>query len=64
MSKPRTPTLERYCDTIGEWRWRLRAANGRVIGDSGEGYHDRRGVDRAIAALRRAVPAAVVREAS
>lgn len=25
-------------DHRGEWRWRLRATNGRVLADSGEGY--------------------------
>lgn len=24
-----------------QWRWRLRAANGHVIADSGEGYNNR-----------------------
>ena len=27
-----------YKDNKGEWRWRLKASNGRVIADSGEGY--------------------------
>jgi len=27
-----------YQDTKGEWRWRLKAANGRILADSGEGY--------------------------
>lgn len=27
-----------YKDAKGEWRWRLKAANGRIIADSGEGY--------------------------
>lgn len=30
-----------YQDAAGEWRWQLRAANGRIIADSGEGYHNR-----------------------
>jgi uncharacterized protein YegP (UPF0339 family) len=30
-----------YQDASGEWRWQLRAANQRVIADSGEGYHNR-----------------------
>ena len=30
-----------YKDKRGEWRWQLVAANGRVIGDSGEGYTDK-----------------------
>lgn len=27
-----------YKDASGEWRWRIRAANGKTIADSGEGY--------------------------
>jgi uncharacterized protein YegP (UPF0339 family) len=27
-----------YKDTKGEWRWRLKAQNGRIVADSGEGY--------------------------
>ena len=27
-----------YKDAAGEWRWRLIAANGRIIADSAEGY--------------------------
>jgi uncharacterized protein YegP (UPF0339 family) len=27
-----------YKDAKGEWRRRLKAANGRIIADSGEGY--------------------------
>lgn len=30
-----------YKDNAGEWRWRLKAVNGRIIADSGEGYRDR-----------------------
>ena len=30
-----------YQDDAGEWRWQLRAANQRIIADSGEGYHHR-----------------------
>jgi uncharacterized protein YegP (UPF0339 family) len=31
-----------YKDKKGKWRWRLRAANGRIIADSGKGYKSRR----------------------
>jgi len=31
-------TYEYYEDHKNEWRWRLVAANGRVLADSGEGY--------------------------
>lgn len=29
---------EVYRDVARQWRWRLRAANHRIIADSGEGY--------------------------
>jgi uncharacterized protein len=27
-----------YVDTASQWRWRLKADNGRIIADSGQGY--------------------------
>ena len=27
-----------YKDHKGEWRWRLKAANGKIVADSSEGY--------------------------
>ena len=30
--------IQKYTDIAGEWRWRIRAANGRILADSGEGY--------------------------
>jgi uncharacterized protein len=27
-----------YKDAKGEWRWRLKASNGQILADSGEGY--------------------------
>lgn len=30
-----------YKDANAEWRWRLKAANGKTIADSGEGYKRR-----------------------
>ena len=27
-----------YKDSRGEWRWQLKAANGKIVADSGEGY--------------------------
>ncbi|HUS46902.1 MAG TPA: DUF1508 domain-containing protein [Phycisphaerae bacterium] len=38
----RTPRFEVYRDAKGEWRWRLRAGNGRIVADSGESYRKRR----------------------
>ena len=31
-------TFEVYKDKADEYRWRLKAANGRIIGTSGQGY--------------------------
>lgn len=33
--------FEAYQDAAGEWRWRLKAKNGRVVADSAEGYKTR-----------------------
>lgn len=30
-----------YKDRAGLWRWRLMAANNRIIADSGESYHNK-----------------------
>ena len=27
-----------YKDQVGEWRWNLKASNGRIVADCGEGY--------------------------
>ena len=35
-----------YRDTVGEWRWRLWAKNGKVVADSGEGYKRKAGAVR------------------
>ncbi|HWN08410.1 MAG TPA: DUF1508 domain-containing protein [Pyrinomonadaceae bacterium] len=31
-------TFHIYKDQANEYRWRLKAANGRILADSGEGY--------------------------
>ncbi len=46
-----------YRDSIGQWRWRLVAANGRIVADSGEGYVRRRDCLRGIKLVRGAVTA-------
>jgi uncharacterized protein YegP (UPF0339 family) len=30
-----------YRDHLNQWRWRLTAANNRIIANSGEGYHNK-----------------------
>lgn len=37
-----------YTDTAGYWRWRLFAANNRIIADSGESYHNKADCQHAI----------------
>jgi len=41
-----------YRDARGEWRWRLKAGNGRCLADSGEGYRERRACVAAVQRLR------------
>lgn len=51
----RTATLDVYEDVRGEWRWRVKAANGEPV-LPGEGHRDR---TDAVRAFRAAVAAAV-----
>jgi uncharacterized protein YegP (UPF0339 family) len=44
----RRPVIEKIQDVAGEWRWRLRAANGQIIATGGEGYDSKFNVERAI----------------
>ena len=48
----KTGKVEVYKDRKGEWRWRIKASNGRIMGDSGEGYASRK---RAVNAFLRAM---------
>ena len=45
--------IEMFRDTSGDWRWRLRYANGLIRADSGEGYRNKAECARAIAAVKR-----------
>jgi uncharacterized protein YegP (UPF0339 family) len=40
--------FELYLDHAREYRWRLKARNGRIIADSGEGYSTKRNARRAV----------------
>jgi uncharacterized protein YegP (UPF0339 family) len=44
-----------YRDAGGQWRWRMRAPNGRLVADSGEGYTRRVGAFRAARQLASAL---------
>ena len=52
-----------YVDGQGEWRWRLVAANGRIVGDSGEGYATSSNAQRAARRFKSATYRAVVLDA-
>lgn len=45
--------FEIYQDRGGEWRWRLRASNHTIVGDSGEGYKTRAGCSRAVGRIKK-----------
>lgn len=56
------PRFKTYQDEAGQWRWRLLAANNRVIADSAEGYTRERDADRAVQTVKEAVWAVVMLE--
>ncbi len=41
-----------YKDANNEWRWRLKAANGNILADSGEGYSAKADYLAGIAAVK------------
>ena len=45
-------SFEVYKDKAGQWRWRLKAANGQIIA-TGEGYKDKTGCEDAIASVKK-----------
>lgn len=60
-SKPLRLLFEKYRDVRNQWRWRLKATNGRIIANSGEGYFNLGDCDHAIE-LVKASSLAPVRE--
>lgn len=55
-----TSTVEIYEARRGlalrkQWRWRARAANGRVVANSGEGYNNRADLERALEVVKEAL---------
>jgi len=49
------PRFQVYEDASGQYRWRLKAANGRIIAESGEAYTRKRDSSRAVAGVVAAV---------
>ncbi|WP_276273733.1 YegP family protein [Haloarcula litorea] len=50
--------FEVYEDNAGEYRWRLRAGNGELVADGGEGYTERNKALRAVERVRSYAPEA------
>jgi uncharacterized protein YegP (UPF0339 family) len=57
-------TFEIYKDAKEEFRWRLKAANGRIIGTSGAGYKAKADCQHGIDLIRKGAASARVVEAS
>jgi len=53
-------TFQVYEDAADEWRWRLVAANGEIVADSGEGYVSRRNAREAAERVQAYAPDADV----
>lgn len=49
-----------YKDTKQEWRWRLKASNGRILADSGEGYSSQQACLDGIALVKGSASAPVI----
>ncbi|HPG95118.1 MAG TPA: DUF1508 domain-containing protein, partial [Dokdonella sp.] len=51
-ARSNTMNYEKYRDTSTQWRWRLLASNGKIIANSGEGYHNEADCDHAITLVK------------
>ena len=51
-----------FKDAKGEWRWHLRAANGKNIASSGEGYKNEADCAKVIELVKQAGAAPVVKD--
>ena len=57
------PVFDVYKDKSGEYRWRLKAANGQVIATGGEGYKEKKSCEDGIASVKKNAPVAKIVEA-
>lgn len=46
---------EFYQDKAGQWRWRVKHSNGRILADSGEGYSRKSDAQKGFARLTAAI---------
>jgi len=54
------PRFKVYKDKAEEWRWRFIASNGKIIADSGEGYHNRADCVHGIELIKSEAPEAEI----
>ena len=54
--------FEYYPDRKKEWRWRLKAGNGQIVADSGEGYTTKSSCLAAIERVKSNIKGATVTE--
>lgn len=54
--------FELYHDEKGEFRWRLRASNGRIIAACGEGYRNKQDCLNELLMIKQHAAAAMIRE--
>ena len=54
--------FEVYRDAASDYRWRLKASNGRIVADSGEGYASRSNARRAAENVRRQIGGANIED--
>lgn len=52
--------FEVYRDSADDYRWRLRADNGNIIADSGQGYSRRTDCEKGIESVKSNAPGAEV----
>jgi uncharacterized protein YegP (UPF0339 family) len=57
-------TFEVFKDVKKEFRWRLKASNGKIIADSGEGYVAKADCEHGIELVKKEAPAAKVEDKS
>jgi len=55
-------TFKIYKDSKGEYRWRLRANNYKIVADSAEGYTNKKDCEDGIAIVKSQAPSATVED--
>jgi len=54
MTTPAPKEFEIYKDASDEFRWRLRARNGKIIATSNDGYHNKADAEHSIMLVKNA----------